>query len=1597
MKKKPGSSVDEISRLAGIAERYVDLSGKVVETAAETKTAILEALGLSVATEAECRSSLEALTTLRGTLVERIVLVPAGSENTVEVRASEPFNWELRGEDGYEAKGSVKSVTGKGASNLSLPLLEAGYYTLHIRTANRSEQAFIIAEPERCWEPSSLGEGGKLWGLTTQVYSLRSRKDMGIGDYSAVAMLAERAGRNGAAFLGLSPLHALFTADRSRVSPYSPSSRLFLDPIYIDITSVDGFEGSRAQRRLLAEDMLRRARVLHSSSLVLHKDVWSFKEDLLRDIWEERGIEDEHGFQRFCNERGEALQAHAIYETMNEAGLGDLQWADRDAVDRFAQAHAERIRFHKWLQWIGDRQLEAAARAAEAGGMPVRLYRDLAVGSDGAGSEVWSSPGRYAPGLSVGAPPDPLGPQGQNWGLPPFNPLTLIKENLQGFRDLVVANMRHSGAIRIDHAFQLERLFVIPQGMESAKGAYLSFPLDALLAVLKVESQRHSCLVIAEDLGTGPEGFSDRIMSAGIFSYRVLPFEHDSSGALTAPENFPRAALAVSTTHDLPTFSGWMDGVDVDLREALGLFDVATARTERKARKREVVQLEERLRDHHLVTDGDAGPSFVNVARYLARTASSLVGIQVEDAIGERLQPNIPGPDVGYPNWRRRHAIDVESMTASGGAIWTMGTALEREGRGSARGPFPLAVRPPRATYRLQFHKDFTFADAAAIVPYLAKLGISHVYASPIQTARAGSTHGYDVVNHHAINPELGGEEAFKLLTNRLAEEGLGLILDIVPNHMGVGADDNSTWLSLIEWGKASPKAGFFDVDWSRERGKLVLPFLGEAYGKALQSGTLRLAFDAKTGELSVRHYEHRFPICPATYAVVLDVALALCQEADVRAAGTVVADGFRRLSDLPMEERAPAADALKVDLSKLAARHRQFLYAVEKAVAAFNGSAEDNQSFGLLHRLLEEQPYRLAHWRTASSDINYRRFFDITSLGGVRVEDPQVFADSHALIFRLIEEGRIQGLRVDHIDGLADPAGYCAALQQAVGPGFYIVVEKILGGAEPLRPWPIAGTSGYDALNQLDGVFVNAAASSRFDRIYRHFTGLQRSYGESLREAKADILKNSLASEFGVIVDALSAQAARSIENRDLNRETLATALSDVIVSFPIYRTYIGTSADKEDLAVMEEVIGAAKRITTLPDKTAFDFIAAILVETSYDPAVLDIRRRFQQLTGPVMAKSLEDTLFYRYVPLLSLNEVGGDPAHFGLSLEAFHAANESRLAHWPHAMIASATHDTKRGEDTRSRLNALSEMAEDWESALGQWRRLSVRLVDEAVGPDRNDQYLILQAILGAWPLDLLRGDISKADMTSFRERVQAFTTKALREAKRHTSWTNVNDAYEKAASTLIQKLLTSESAFIRSFRPLATRLAFAGMLGSLSRLVLKTSVPGVPDTYQGTEFWDTSFVDPDNRRPVDYMVRTRTMEDNAPPSLLLSEWHSGRIKQWVLSTMLHDRAGAAELYAAGSYERLAATGGFADRIIAFARRNGDAGRVVVVPRLTASIAPDAHPVGELWGDTQVDVPAGRYENIFDDRVITVADKGVLAAELFREVPFAVLAQKP
>jgi (1->4)-alpha-D-glucan 1-alpha-D-glucosylmutase len=848
----------------------------------------------------------------------------------------------------------------------------------------------------------------------------------------------------------------------------------------------------------------------------------------------------------------------------------------------------------------------------------------------------------------------------------------------------------------------------------------------------------------------------------------------------------------------------------------------------------------------------------------------------------------------------------------------------------------------PRATYRVQFGKAFGFDDAAALAPYLGQLGVSHLYASPYLQARSNSKHGYDITDHNSLNPELGGHDAFRRMVRAFRENGLEHILDYVPNHMGVGGADNPLWLDILEWGEDSKYARWFDVDWNCHpeylNGKLLVPFLADQYGAELEAGHVALKFDAEHGEFAVWLYDtHKLPVSPLTYPEILRHANG--------GLGTL-AEAFAALAT-DRSDLAANAKRLKSELAQYVAANGDARSALERALRQFRGNAGDLRSWSALDALIQKQHWRASHFRVAADDINYRRFFNINDLAGIRMELPEVFEQTHRLILELLRDGSLQGLRIDHVDGLLDPKEYLQRLRARAGIPFYLVVEKILAHHENLREeWPVEGTTGYEFCSQVTGLLVDGAAEYAFSRFYLEFTGEWQAFSQIVRESKIKIMENEMRSELETLSREAVHVARQNPRTTDFTQNILRRALKETIACFPVYRTYVDcVSHDESDERYIHWAITQAAKNEQELDASVFAFLEALLSgkmaeqpDSGFDrQAVIRCAMKVQQFSGPVMAKGLEDTAFYRYNRFVARNEVGSSPEQFAVPLGSFHKANQLRAEKWPHTLLATSTHDTKRGEDARARLAALSLVPEEWAAKVTSWSRiLRARRgdVEGTAPPARNDEYLFLQNLIASWPAELTPPlALKPKKLAAYTERLQETMTKSLREARVRSNWISPDTAYENAVMEFIRDALNPEvsGTFLENFLPFQERIARLGVHNSLVQLVLKSTSPGVPDFYQGSELWDLNLTDPDNRRPVDFAMRQRLLAgvrelsavDRAPAlAELFENWHDGRIKLALLAILLNFRREHSALFETAAYEPLSCKERPEQRVCAYLR---------------------------------------------------------------------------
>lgn len=902
-------------------------------------------------------------------------------------------------------------------------------------------------------------------------------------------------------------------------------------------------------------------------------------------------------------------------------------------------------------------------------------------------------------------------------------------------------------------------------------------------------------------------------------------------------------------------------------------------------------------------------------------------------------------------------------------------------------------LRSPLSTYRLQLHAGFTFEQAMEVSDYLRELGVSHAYTSPYLKASPGSTHGYDVVDYSMVNPEIGGEAGRTRWVDSLNTNGLSHIIDVVPNHMGVSTSENRWWNDVLEHGPHSRYAGHFDIEWNdpprpASRGKVLLPILGDRYSRFLRGDQVSLQFDAERGTFDLLVYGRPLPLTPRSYHVILSAVV-----------------GLERLR----ADDAPASgDALKETLADRCSADDALADRIGAAVGSFNSATDAQGRFERLHRLLEMQHYRLVHWLSTNGEINYRRFFDVPGLAAVRMERQEVFEASHALIRGWLADGSVTGLRIDHPDGLANPAEYFNRLQ-ALGSakGVYILAEKILGAEENLlSTWPVAGTSGYDFLNQVNGLFVDSAAADRMTQVYESFIGRQVDYRALVIENKKRICDEAMSGELTMLAERLDAIAQEDLDARDYSFVQIRAALRELVASFPVYRSYIaGGAASDEDRLALDEAIKVAKKSMHRTHHDLLDFIRETLLGSSASQQ--QFAERFQQFTSPVMAKGVEDTTFYQYNRLLSLNEVGGEPERFGVMPHKVHDYFIRRAREWPTAMSTLSTHDTKRSEDVRARLNVLSEIPERWAEQLLKWTALNTPLrkkVQGRLAPDRNDEYAIYQLILGVWPMG--EGATAGTD-PALVERLVSTVRKSLREAKAHTSWLAPEEEYEEAAIGFVEGLLdvNRSGAFLESLSRFADGLARAGAVNSLAQTTLKLTAPGVPDTYQGTELFDFSLVDPDNRRPVDYEKRRRLLAELPAFCTALADRGPLRLEARPLDlaklllhrSLLTLRRAYPDLFLSQDYTPLATQGPRHQNVFAFLRSAGSTRLLVAVPSIVGKRVIDQGAeafMDEAWRGTRfVSGVDGRWRDALFGREWTLSEGIPSLAELFGGLPVAVL----
>ncbi|HMJ04672.1 MAG TPA: malto-oligosyltrehalose synthase [Chthoniobacterales bacterium] len=956
-------------------------------------------------------------------------------------------------------------------------------------------------------------------------------------------------------------------------------------------------------------------------------------------------------------------------------------------------------------------------------------------------------------------------------------------------------------------------------------------------------------------------------------------------------------------------------------------------------------------------------------------------------------------------------------------------------------------MRIPSSTYRLQFNRTFTFNDARAIVPYLHELGISDCYASPYFQARAESLHGYDITDHNKLNAAIGTRAEYDAWIADLHAHEMGQVLDFVPNHMGIGEPLNQWWMDVLENGPSSIYAPYFDIEWHPLKSdlaeKVLLPILGDQYGRVLERGELKVQFEA--GTFSLHYYEHELPIAPGTYRHILNLALeqlAPFKDEDFYAELQSVMTALEYLprrtetDQARIAERAREKEIIKKRLERRCLEAPEVQASILAAVAQINGTPGEPRSFDALDALLNDQAYRLSFWRVAAEEINYRRFFDINDLAAIRMELPEVFDATHQLVLELVGARAVTGLRIDHPDGLYRPRDYFVKLQErcaqalraagqaSTGPGgagasssgdgraIYLVVEKILSGRETLpRDWPVHGTTGYEFGRLVTSLLADRSNEDAITKTYRRFIGHSIHFGHLVYAKKRLVMRLSLANDVNVLGNMLDRLSEQNRWFRDFTLDALERAVSETIACFPVYRTYLtpGAPVSEADRSVIERAIAEAKRRNPAIEESVFNFLRDILLfrfpenlDEEGREAHTNFVLKFQQSTGPIMAKGLEDTAFYIYNRLAALNEVGGEPQQFGLAPEDFHERTAAVQQSWPATLLATSTHDTKRSEDVRARMVALAEIPRVWQKSLQRWRtinRRAKRQVNETAAPDANEEYLLYQTLLGTWPIDLA-GTAAPRATPEYITRIQEYMAKALKEAKVNTSWIQPNEEWDTAMREFVARILEPgpKNKFVPAFLAMAEEIARLGAVNSLSQTLLKCTVPGVPDIFQGNEIWDFSLVDPDNRRPVDYQRRREMLAGlaDASPADLLQNWPDGRIKLFLTQRLLRFRRSHRQLFESGAYIPLPVSGTHADSCIAFAREQAGEWIVVLAPRLSSRVG--FPPIGDCWQDTVVELPEAvsqrEAQDIFTKRPLQIEGRSLRLSEAMAQLPFAVYA---
>jgi (1->4)-alpha-D-glucan 1-alpha-D-glucosylmutase len=1720
--------------LCGLQPRLSAIDEEAKQT--ESLKAVLKACGVACDTPQLVQQSIE--TRLKRVVPHTVVLqqTEEGLEELTLILADavKRVKWLVRLENGDTLEGEWKFDQATPVSRFELDdgstylcfaasfdqKIPFGYHQLNVKVpedesipSQFNQDASLIVAQGKAFSPETIEGERRFWGAHVHLPSVSSKRNWGIGDLTDLKMLVRWAAEQGAGLIHLDSLQVIQDELESEPTP-AFSSRYYINPLFIDVETVADFvESEDAQRLVLAPSFQQKLAAFRVSLGQSYADIWAAKLQILEALFQR--FRQHHvkinspraqAFRNFQYAGGKRLAAYGLFEALNEQfrpikseKKGFAKWPaeyldpSSEQVQAFAEKNRERVEFFKYLQWVAEVQLMAAGQESYDRRLPIGLCATVAYGSTAYGADVWIDQLLFAVDLKKRDVHRVV------WKDLPYSavlPEQLLVEGYQPFVQVLRSSMRFAGGTSLEDALEFQTVTWESEGLPELELAYSRQVTHDLLAISVLESHRQRCALIArhhynkaaltpvEDIGS-PE-------SLGFMTRRSLYLEKDEWSSFRDLSSIPAESLLSFGSREIPSLAVFWLGQDV---AAIKLDGANAKETRQRLIEERVLERAALLRfleqneclPEGLTTDPasvtEITPEFVSaVYECLAKSPAKLVVFSLEDvAIGE---PGGKAVGTVYDaNFPARHSLPLEEFV-SDERLKNLIAALTGE-RGAfthvaaarARDEATHQTIIPTGTYRFQFNKEFPLRRAVQLIPYLAHLGVSHCYASPLLKANPGSMHGYDIVNHKELNPEIGSPDELDHFVKELKRHGLGLILDIVPNHMGIGAF-NPWWMDVLENGPASLYADYFDIDWhpvNKELyGKVLLPILGEPYGRVLEGGQLRIELNSGKGSLLLRYYDHIVPLNPVSYPTVLGRRLNVLNERfgaenpDVSEYMSIIT-AFQHLPNhiepVGFSERIREKKTQMRRLSALVQRNPKIREFIEQNLADFDVKPGDSAALGRLHNLLEAQAYRLAFWRVSSDEINYRRFFDVDSLAAIRTEDARVFNEMHELVFEWVKSGKVDGLRIDHPDGLFDPAQYFIDLQSSCAGLFgtnydpdeelppsklpiYIVVEKILAPFEHLeQDWKVAGTVGYEFLNAVNDLLIENENKAAFTSIYEEFIGTRVDYEELKRRCKVLILDTLLASELNVLSHRLHQIAQSSWFFRDLTLNSLRAGLREVLSHFPVYRTYVQPGkVDKIAKQYIDWAVGLARKRSTVLHSNVYDFVRQVLTleildkaqeySSDNDPeefikAVQTFAMKFQQFTGPVMAKSVEDTAFYRFNRFVGLNEVGGEPDKFGGSLAGFHHQNTFRQQNHPYEMLSTSTHDTKRSEDVRARLAVLSELPEIWREKVTNWSRINrsrkVQLDDEPA-PDANDEYLIYQTMLGVCPINL-----NLETIASFAGRVEQYILKAAKESKRHTSWLNQNQGYENALSSFVQKALseTNKNPFLEDFLAFRSLIAPFGLLNSLVQTLLKTTCPGVPDVYQGNEFWDFSLVDPDNRRPVDYETRWRVLfemtsflenstEDDIDVNAasgeqdqfieqIVEDWASGRPKLFVIGTALRLRTRYPKLFTDGKYIPLEVTGSRADNVIAFARQYEGVVAITVAPIMVASVllkSGEEQPTEEVrkivmsanfWGDTELVLPDGlqvdRLQNMFTLQTVPIKDAKIQLSDILQKFPVALL----